>query len=385
MSTRSWKWWGGLLAGLVAVSAGIALTQAEKPLYVKQQGMFFVGGEYVASIDGQIMTGQMYVSYQIPQEVTHRYPIVMIHGAGQTGTNFEMTPDGRAGWRDFFLREGYAVYIVDQPSRARSAYHPDQSGALNRSTTATIEERFTAPERHNTWPQARLHTQWPGTGVAGDPAFDQFFASQVEGVEAVTAERLNRASGIALLDRIGPAILLTHSQAGPYGWQIADARPNLVKGIIAVEPNGPPFYELNFLGAPTWFANGPLARTFGISRLPMSYVPAVTNAADLNPVEQAAPDRADLVRCWRQAEPARKLPNLSRIPIAIVTGEASYRATYDHCTSQYLAQAGVPNEHIRLESRGVHGNGHMMMLEKNNLVIASVIADWLKAHVDKTK
>jgi pimeloyl-ACP methyl ester carboxylesterase len=50
----------------------------------------------------------------------------------------------------------------------------------------------------------------------------------------------------ALLDRIGPAIILTHSQSGPFGWLIADARPKLVKAVVAVEPAGPavPKYRL---------------------------------------------------------------------------------------------------------------------------------------------
>jgi len=51
---------------------------------------------------------------------------------------------------------------------------------------------------------------------------------------------LYQAAGVALLDRIGPAVLVTHSQARPFGWLIGDARPALVKGIVAMEPQGPP-------------------------------------------------------------------------------------------------------------------------------------------------
>jgi pimeloyl-ACP methyl ester carboxylesterase len=32
-----------------------------------------------------------------------------------------------------------------------------------------------------------------------------------------------------LLDRIGPAIVVAHSQSGTFGFLIADKRPNLVK------------------------------------------------------------------------------------------------------------------------------------------------------------
>jgi pimeloyl-ACP methyl ester carboxylesterase len=73
------------------------------------------------------------------------------------------------------------------------------------------------------------------------------------------------------------------------------------------------------------------------------------------------------------------LTNLQRIPVVIVSSEASYHASYDHCTAQFLAQAGVKNTFIRLADRGIKGNGHMMMLEKNNLQIAAVMADWLKS------
>ncbi len=54
----------------------------------------------------------------------------------------------------------------------------------------------------------------------------------------------------------------------------------------------------------------------------------------------------------------------------IVAAEASYHAAYDHCTAKYLEQAGVRNTFIRLEERGIRGNGHMVMLEKNNLRVA---------------
>ena len=60
--------------------------------------------------------------------------------------------------------------------------------------------------------------------------------------------------------------------------------------------------------------------------------------------------------------------------------EASYHAAYDHCTVNYLRQAGVKTEFARLAEAGIAGNGHMMMLEKNSDAIAGLMADWL----DKT-
>src|SRR4051794_10560638 len=93
------------------------------PLEIAEQGYFFVGGAYFDAPDGRFMAGQMYVEYQIPHRRTQEWPIVMFSGGGQSGLNYTGTPDGREGWAQFFLRRGYAVYVCDQPSRARSPHH----------------------------------------------------------------------------------------------------------------------------------------------------------------------------------------------------------------------------------------------------------------------
>src|SRR5438105_890137 len=95
------------------------------PLSIARQGYVFAGAKYTTVNDQQIMSGQIYAEYQIPAKQTHRWPIVMIHGFGQSGTNFTGTPDGREGWAQYFLRQGYAVYVIDQPGRGRSAYLAD--------------------------------------------------------------------------------------------------------------------------------------------------------------------------------------------------------------------------------------------------------------------
>ena len=362
------------------------LFNQQQPLAIADQGCFFVGGKYVetqmGTQKGRISGGQMYVQYQIPARQTHPYPLVMIHGGGQTGVNFLGTPDGRRGWADYFVANGYAVYVVDQPSRGRSGFISKIYGeAANRSAEA-VADRFTAPENVKLWPQAHLHTQWPGSGMAGDAAFDQFYASQVESmIDAGVGELMMREAGSALLDRIGPAILITHSQGGPLGWTIADARPRLVKGIVAVEPNGAPLYEIKFTGAPDYFEDDVIARPWGITRHALTFSPPAATASEIKFVKQEQADGPGLVRCWLQAEPARQLTSLKGIPILMVTAEASYHAPYDHGTSLFLKQAGVEHTFVRLADAGIRGNGHMMMLEKNNLEIARYFDNWLKANV----
>ncbi len=188
---------------------------------------------------------------------------------------------------------------------------------------------------------------------------------------------LNRDALVVLLDRIGPAVLLVHSQAGAFGWPVADARPNLVKAILAIEPNGPPAYGVEFVGAPDYFRQGRLALTYGITAVPLTYSPPVADASELAFVRQDKADGPDLVKCWMQKEPARQLTRLQNIPILVLTAEASYHAPYDHCTAKYLQQAGVRPDFVRLADLGIRGNSHVMMLEKNSREIAAVIARWL--------
>ena len=83
-----------------------------------------------------------------------------------------------------------------------------------------------------------------------------------------------------------------------------------------------------------------------------------------------------------QQAPARQLVNLRGIPVVIVTAEASYHAPYDQWSAKYLEQAGVKNTFIRLEEQGIHGNGHMMMLEKNNLDIAKLLVKWMTDNIN---
>ncbi|HZM46867.1 MAG TPA: alpha/beta hydrolase [Burkholderiales bacterium] len=351
-----------------------------KPLEIADQGCFFAGGRYAETDDGRVILGQMYVQYQVPRTRRHPHPVVMIHGGGQTGVNFLSTPDGRRGWADYFVANGFTVYVVDQPARGRSGFFTRGYGDAARRNADAIAERFTAPEIGKRWPQAGLHTQWPGTGVAGDPAFDQFYASQVESMSDIAAlERMMREAGAALLDRIGPAILLTHSQSGPFGWTIADARPQAVRAILAIEPNGAPVREVEFTGPPGWFEDGLVTRPWGITRGPLAFTPAAAAPSDLKFERQAEPDGPGLVCCWLQAGPARQLANLRGIPVLILTSEASYHAAYDHCTSRFLRQAGVEHDFVRLADVGIRGNGHMMMLEKNNLEIAAFLQKWIEA------
>jgi hypothetical protein len=133
--------------------------------------------------------------------------------------------------------------------------------------------------------------------------------------------------------------------------------------------------------SPEWFRDATdQQRPWGITAGPITYSPPAANTSDLAIVRQEQPDGPDLSRCWLQKSPARQLPNLQKMPILVITSESSYHRAYDHCTVKFLEQAGVHATWIKLADAGIHGNGHMMMLEKNNAEIAALMSRWM----DKT-
>jgi pimeloyl-ACP methyl ester carboxylesterase len=367
------------------------------PLAIAEEGYFYAGGHYDKDHPDHHVIGQMYVEYRIPQERTHPFPIVLIHGGNQTGAGWFSTPDSRPGWAQYFVRNGYAVYVVDQIARGRSPFVPEVYGTMTSQALDYVMQKFTSQERTKLWPQAALHTQWPGKGEPGDPTFDQYMSSGAPGMEKREMQaQMNVDALAAVLDRIGPSIVLVHSQSGGYGWPLAQARPALVKAIVAVEPAGPPVHDVVVKSAQRfdvgwdkavkqtdadYYRDNPGVKPYGLTTIPMTYVPKVTPQLPLRFVQQERPEKADLARCWRQAEPARKLAAVGERPVMVMEAEASFYAGYNHCNVEYLEQAGVKVDFIRLAGLGIHGNGHMMMMERNSDALAQVIVDWLQKKV----
>jgi pimeloyl-ACP methyl ester carboxylesterase len=305
----------------------------------------------------------MFVQWEAPETVTKPYPVVCIHGGGGQGTDFLGTPDGRPGWAGFLVQAGYAVYVVDRPGYGRAPFHPDVLGPMGSPfpyelVSALLTNSAAGPLAH---PTAHLHTQWPGSGDPDDPSVHQFAAgaSWLPG-DLPRSHALERDRGAALLDDIGPAILLTASAGAPMGWLTADARPELVKAIVAVEPLGPPFLVSEDLE---------LSLDWGLTAAPLTFDPPASSPADLR--------RASDGEWTLQAEPARKLPSLADIPIAIVEAEASLFAASCPATAAFLEQAGCRAGRIVLAEHGVRGNGHLMQLERNNRDALEPILRWL--------
>lgn len=339
---------------------------------------FHVGGNVQVDDTGSRVVNQMYVE-RIHQTSASPHPrIVMVHGTDQTGLCFLQTPDGRPGWAYDFARLGWDVYVVDQVARGRSAYDPAVHGALSRMDVEELKALFIHAEVHGRFAHAVDHWRWPAAqAISGETSFDAFAASQVASISNLAlAEELNTVALSALFHHIGSAVLLTHSQASAFGFQLCDREPGLVKAHVTVEPNGPPFYDVIHVGEPKWHeTNRTPSRPWGITRRPLRYDPSPQTPDDLNPVHVMATEM-NMPPGWLP-EPIRALPHLARTPHTVVTGAASYRTLLDYWTVTFLIEAGVPTTHFKLADHNVHGNGHMMMLEDNSSDIALQLAELL--------
>lgn len=304
---------------------------AQKPLVLAKQGSFFINQEDLATAfptaagtpqPGHVSLKGMYVQYQIPQARNRAaYPVIMVHGSAHTGKTYEETPDGRMGWAEYFVRHGVPVYVVDHSGRARSGFDP--AARVPGFTKFTNEQAWV---RFRFGPEPFLpfaNTQFPVK------AQEEYYAQLVPNTEtALPGAGQNTIDALAkLLDRIGPAVVMVHSQSGAYGIGAAIARPNLVKAIVSVEPRS-------------------CAASPADVQSVFTHVPLLTMFGDF---QKGDPDWAG-----RMAE-------------CVATGG-------------HIKEAHGTAENIYLPDAGIHGNSHMMMMDLNNQQLADIILAWLNRH-----
>ena len=183
-------------AGLAQQTAAAA---AKMSLDVAEWSYMWVNVKRAETARGVFVGGQqMYVEYMIPTQVRHPFPVVLVHGGGGQGTDWMGTPDGRPGWFQYLVQDGFKVYVVDRPGHGRSPIHPDLHGGFpaQAAVLENIAGRFTPPSAN---PAAtpneyqKNHTQWPGAGNVGSPDLDQLVAGQ--GGSYVVAQPAGGAPG----------------------------------------------------------------------------------------------------------------------------------------------------------------------------------------------
>jgi pimeloyl-ACP methyl ester carboxylesterase len=334
-------------AALLFAGAAVAGGEAG-PISLRDQGFFWVGAHTKPPATGQgtVIEGQMYVGFELVAKKKHPYPLVLVHGGGGQATDWMGTPDGRDGWLDYFLAAGFDVYFVDRPAHGRSPNNRGY-GELGASvTTQTMTNIFLAQSK-----------QYPGGGGPLTAEVIQHTASSEPGPTAPNAV-LKEDLG-ELLDRIGPAIVVTHSAGGASGWLAMEARPKLVKAVLAIEPV--------------------MGITENLAPL-MTFQPALP-AGEKIVTEKLPPEGAGLDACSLQPKASlHTVPAFADKKVMfVVSPQSTPMFTPNvHCSVQVLNQLGADAKLARLVDYKILGNGHFMNEELNNGEIANkVFIPWL--------
>lgn len=291
--------------------------------------MFTAAGVPAATVDpnGDIEIGQLYAHQVRLDNPRTQAPVVFWPGGGLSGVCYEGTPDGRAGWQERFLRDGYDTVVCDPVGggRAPSARYPEvyPSEPLFRSKAEIWDIFRIGPgSGYATDPGSRA--AYPGTRFPVD-AFDQSMRQVIPRYKL--SDELRLPAYDALFERLGRGILLSHSASGPDAFATVVGNPDRVVAHIAVEPSG-------------------------------SAVPAGT---DLSPIKHIPHlviwgDRID-------DEPAAGWRDL-------------WKSTREY--TDRLQTAGGNVTWIDLPASGITGNTHMSMWDDNSDQIAGLILRWLK-------
>ena len=341
----------GLVFAVVMTTAAIAQSSKvdlKKPLVVASQGSFFVGGEKKAlptpaggrGGGGDVTVNQMYVQYQVPPNGTRHLPVVMVHGCCLSSKTWETTPDGRMGWDEYFVRRDRPVYLADQVSRARSGFDAStisavKSGAQPPSALPNI----IYASQQIAWTVFRFGPKYGQSFPDGQfpiEAVDELYKQMIPDLNALLPNPNPTWKNMAALAvQLKGAILMGHSESGFFPQQAALLDPSGVRGMISIE-------------------------------MP---------CADLS---------------------AAQIATLAKIPTLVMFGDhlgdvqggpANWAQSYDSCEKyvQRITDAGGDAVMMYLPKRGIKGNSHMLMQDRNSLQLADLIIDWIDTHVEKKK
>ena len=324
------------------------MIDGQPPLCVRQIGSFYVGGEMVhleglppreristpggpvhpIDPNGEIMAGQMYVQYVCLVEPQSSLPLLMWHGGGMTGVNWETTPDGRPGWQMFFLRAGFDTYVSDAVERGRASWAPFPHVYPEAPYFRTAKEMWEEVFRFgpvDSW-DANPAKRRTHSGLRFPTAHIEAFLCQSVPRWACNNVATQRAYD-ALLQRFDHGVvILTHSQGGNFGMTAALHAPDRVRAVISLEPSGAPDPALHDAGL--------------LKDVPHLFVWG---------------DYLDQHSFWREARPASE----------------RWRDALRH--------ASCAVTWTELPALDIRGNTHVLMSDDNSDTVASLILDWLRS------
>ncbi|WP_374443517.1 alpha/beta fold hydrolase [Stella sp.] len=270
--------------------------------------------------NGDFMVGQMYVQYVRLAAPRSPRPLLLWHGGGMTGVTWEDTPDGRPGWQQLMLEAGHDVYVADATERGRASWFPYPGVMPGDPVLRPMQEmwatfRLGPPEAYPT------RTPFPG---------QQFPVERLEALARQVVPRWpgNEAATLAayeaLLDRLGPAEIVAHSQGCGFALAAARGGPERVAACVLLEPSGAP---------------------------------------DPATVDLAAAARVPHLAVWGDFFAASPVWQ-------------AYRAAFERYAAA-LRAAGGTVEILDLPAIGIRGNSHMLTMDGNSAEIAALVAEWL--------
>ena len=327
-------------------------TDREGSMLIEKQGSFAVGGTVIdnpGTFDpyhpgpaGQTYHGDhAYVFYQIPGKA-RKFPLVFWHGNGQFSKTWETTPDGREGFQNIFLRRGFGVYLIDQPRRGNAG----RSTVAGTVTPAPDEQEWFDTFRIGIWPD-----YFPGVQFAKDQeTLNQYFRQLTPNTGPFDLGVISDAVS-ELFNRIGPGILVTHSQAGGPGWLTAIKNQN-VKAVAAYEPGSNFVFPEGEVPPPIGSSAGPLVAIgvpmpdfIKLTKIPiiMYYGDNIPDHPMANPGQDGWRARLEMARLWRDV------------------------------VNRYGGDVTL----VYLPEIGIHGNTHFPFSDLNNMEIADLLSRFL--------
>lgn len=338
----------GVAAGSVAAEVLLPEMSAT-PLTLQGQGSFTVGGEKVKQsfvemgkqrAEDTVTVNQMYVEYMVPAAQKLSSPMILMHGAGQSGAIWNTTPDGRMGWFEYFVRQNHPVYVIDQVGRARSGFN---QAIFNRvaagEESADKQPLITRPgDMHALWINMRVGPK-PGE-VYKDAqfpaeAFDRLSAMGIPDLTSAVPTPNPSFQNVADLSAaLQSAVVVGHSQSGDWPIRIAQKDPQAVKAMVLVEPGTCRNNELT---------DEDLKK--------LSHIPLLVIYGD-------------------HLEASTELP----------AGASTWKDRLESCRTvvKRMNAAGGTAALWHLPAMDIHGNSHMLMQDRNNLTIGRMLEEWLQ-------
>lgn len=270
--------------------------------------------------------------------------VLFIHGGYHTGFCYIQTPDGRLGWAPLLANKGLNVYVTDMPDMGKSGSIPFEN----------INGNFIV----------------------------ESYVDLIKNID----EKI---------------ILVTHSLAGSLGFKIAELLPEKVIGVISIEPSLPgnienvvePYFESeNITKAKLGqidcildmskysYASEQLIKSFtidGTTQFPNDQKTLEQYKSSLQKIHpRLIYERLNIKNSQVRITDYLKL--LKTKFLVITSPKNMVHVRDDKKIADTFRPYGISVDHYKLDDVGIEGNGHMMMIEKNNTQILDFIIDWIK-------